>query len=190
MPLTKKIFRETCLRKLKNSSKYNKIYKDSLVNKLLMNELKSVKNKTILFYYPMPNEVNILKVLKKLRQTNHILLPFMVGKSFKVVPYRLPIYASKFGIFEARNSIKKIQKIDIAIVPVVGIDSNLQRIGFGKGMYDRFFSKLQKKPYTLFIQPELCFTKEKVCDDYDVKCDVLLTPKVKMVARKRERYVK
>ncbi len=184
MPLIKKIFRETCLKKLRYSTKHNKIYKDYLVNKKLMDELKNTKGKNILFYYPMANEVNILKVLKKLRQTNNILLPFMVGKSFKVVPYRLPIYASRFGIFEAKNSIKKIQNIDIAIVPVVGIDSNLQRVGFGKGMYDRFFSRLKKKPYTIFIQPELCFSKEKVCDDYDVNCDLMLTSKVKIVARK------
>ena len=183
MPLTKKIFRQTCLKKLRNLSKHNKIYKDYLVNKMLLDELKNTKNKTILFYHPMPDEVNILKSLKILRKTNDILLPFMVGKSFKVVPYRLPIYASKFGIFEAKNSIKKYKNIDIAIVPVVGIDSNLQRVGFGKGMYDRFFSKLRQKPYTIFMQSKSCITKEKVCDEYDVRCDVYLAPKVK-IARK------
>jgi len=187
MPLTKKLFRETCLKKLRNSSKHNKFYRDSLVNKFLLEELKDIKNKTILFYCPMLTEVNIFKILKKVRKTNKILVPFMVGKSFKVVPYRLPLYSNKFGIFEAKNSIKINKKIDIAIVPVVGIDSNLQRVGFGKGMYDRFFAKLKKKPYTVFVQPELCFTKEKVCDDYDVTCDILLTPKVKMIARKWKR---
>ena len=190
MPLTKKRFRENCLKKLRNSSKHNKLYKDSIVMNHLYKKLKFVKNKTILFYCPMPNEVDIRKLLKKLRKTNNILVPFMVGKSFKVVPYRLPLYASKFGIFEAKNSIKKNKKIDIAIVPVIGVDFNLQRIGFGKGMYDRFFAKLKKKPYTIFIQPELCFTKEKVCDDYDISCDVLLTPKVKTITRKWKNNVK
>ncbi|MEA1955744.1 MAG: 5-formyltetrahydrofolate cyclo-ligase [Campylobacterota bacterium] len=178
MPLTKKIFRKTCLDNLKNYSKHNKVYKDSLINNRLLKELKYIKNKKILFYCPLPDEANILKVLKIMRKTNHILVPFMVGKSFKVVPYRLPLRRNKFNIFEAGNTYKKINKIDIAIVPAVGVDSNLQRIGFGKGMYDRFFAKLKIKPYTIFIQPEICFTKETVCDDYDVKCDVLLTPKV------------
>ncbi|MDA3908319.1 MAG: 5-formyltetrahydrofolate cyclo-ligase, partial [Sulfurimonas sp.] len=67
--------------------------------------------------------------------------------------------------------------IDIAIVPTIGVDGKLQRIGFGKGMYDRFFAKLKKKPYTIFIQPEICFTKEFICDDYDIACDLLLTPR-------------
>ena len=41
--------------------------------------------------------------------------------------------------------IRNINNIDIAIVPAVGVDGNLQRIGFGKGMYDRFFEKLQEE---------------------------------------------
>jgi len=190
MPLTKKKFRENCLKKLKNFPKHHKLYRDSLVLKLLSYELRAIKNKTILFYCPMPNEVDIFKILKKLRKTNNILVPFMVGKSFKVVPYRLPLYSSKFGIFEAKNSIKKNKKIDIAIVPVIGVDFNLQRIGFGKGMYDRFFAKLKKKPYTIFIQPKLCFTKEKICDNYDISCDVLLTPDSKTIAKKWKKNVK
>jgi len=183
MTLTKNIFRENCLKKMSNNTKHNKLYKDFLVNQSLYKKLRYMKNKTILFYYPMSNEVNVLKVLGKLRKRNNILVPFMVGKSFKVVPYRLPLYANKFGIFEAKNSIKKNIKIDIAIVPAVGVDDNLQRIGFGKGMYDRFFSRLKNKPYTIFIQPRLCYTHEKVCDDYDVKCDLLLAPRVRKIAK-------
>jgi 5-formyltetrahydrofolate cyclo-ligase len=52
----------------------------------------------------------------------------------------------------------------------------MQRVGFGKGMYDRFFEKLQKRPYTVFIQPKLCHTKEKICDRYDITGDVVITP--------------
>ncbi|MBU0721095.1 5-formyltetrahydrofolate cyclo-ligase, partial [bacterium] len=100
---------------------------------------------------------------------------------FKMVPFRLPLKEKRFGIFEAGNTIRNIKKIDIAIVPAVGVDGNLQRIGFGKGMYDRFFENLKKKPYTIFIQLEFCYTKKYICDSYDVSCDLLLTPKTKIV---------
>jgi len=109
----------------------------------------------------------------------------MEGESFKMVPFRLPLIEKKFGIFEAGNTLRNINKIDIAIVPAVGVDGNFQRIGFGKGMYDRFFAKLKKRPYIIFVQPELCYTKKLLCDDYDVVCDLLLTPKYTMVARVR-----
>jgi 5-formyltetrahydrofolate cyclo-ligase len=100
----------------------------------------------------------------------------MQGESFKMVPFRLPLKKKRFGIFEAGNTLRNINKIDIAIIPTVGVDGNLQRIGFGKGMYDRFFEKLKKRPYTIFIQPEFCYTKNILCDAYDVKGDVLITP--------------
>ena len=178
MTLTKTIFRKKCLDIMKKSTHFNKSYKNHLVNNKLLHLLKNLNNKNILVYYPLNNELDITKTITILRKRNNILLPFMQNKSFKVVPFRLPLKKKKFNIYEAGNSLKKINNIDIAIIPVVGIDGNLQRVGFGKGMYDRFFANLKKKPYTIFIQTDLCSTKELICDSYDVYADLLLTPKV------------
>ncbi|MEA3369795.1 MAG: 5-formyltetrahydrofolate cyclo-ligase [Campylobacterota bacterium] len=186
MALTKTIFRQNCLQKLSKASKHNRLYRNSLLNRRLFSELKGLKNKKILLYYPLQTEANILKVLTKMRQKNEVYIPFMQGESFKMVPFRLPLKKKKFGIFEAGNTNRKINKIDIAVVPIVGVDGNLQRVGFGKGMYDRFFEKLQKRPYTIFIQQEFCYTKESICDSYDVVGDILLTP-TKVMARVKKR---
>jgi len=183
MPLTKAIFRENCLKKIKNSPTHNKLYKDAMINRRLQQELKSVKHKKILIYYPLLFEADITKTIKFIRKKCSIFMPFMQDKSFKIVPFRLPLKKKKFGIYEAGNTIRNIKKIDIAIVPAVGVDGNLQRVGFGKGMYDRFFEKLKKRPYTIFIQSEICYTKKFICDSYDVTCDVLLTPKVRLYNR-------
>lgn len=169
---------------MKSYSVHNKFYKDSLLNLKLLKELKSYKRKKILFYYPLPFEANILKSLKIIRKKCDIFVPFMEGESFKMVPFRLPLRQNQFGIFEAGNTFKKINNIDIAVVPAVGVDINLQRVGFGKGMYDRFFAKLQKKPYTIFIQPEFCYINKSICDSYDVSCDLLLTPKVQLIKKR------
>ena len=178
MSLTKSKFRTNCIRKIQNVSKRkNKLYRDSLVNKKLFKILSKKKFQTILFYYPLSNEVDVRKILQKLRKKKSVFLPFMQGKSFKMVPFRLPLKKKKFAIFEAGNTIRNINKIDIVVVPVIGVDGSMQRVGFGKGMYDRFFAKLQKRPYTIFVQSELCMTQEKICDDYDVVGDILITPK-------------
>jgi 5-formyltetrahydrofolate cyclo-ligase len=58
----------------------------------------------------------------------------------------------------------------------VGIDVTQRRVGFGKGMYDRFFHSTQKKVFMIFVQRESCSTKEFVCDTYDIKCDLYITP--------------
>ena len=183
MILSKELFRKTCLQKMKALPKHNKIYRDSLVNKSLLKALKKVKNKSILFYYPLGFEVDVSKVLIIMRRKTNIYLPFMEGSSFKMVNYRLPLRKKKFDILEAGNSIKKINKIDVAIVPSLGVDVNLQRIGFGKGMYDRFFARLKKKPYTIFIQGHMCYTEQKICDSYDISCDLLITPRKNIAKR-------
>jgi len=189
MPLSKTIFRQNCIKKLNNTSMHYKFYRDAKVNNELLKELKNIKNKKILVYNPMLIESNITKTVNLLRKKCDIYTPFMVEQSFKMVPFRLPLKKKKFGIYEAGNTLRDIKKIDIAIVPVVGVDGNLQRIGFGKGMYDRFFAKLKKKPYIIFIQTELCYTKELICDDYDITCDLLITPQ-KKVENKEKNYVK
>ena len=183
MTLTKPIFRKECLKKIRNNPQHNKLYKDAVLNMKLEQELKKHKYKRILFYYPLPFEANLRKTLQKVRKNHEVFVPFMQGESFKMVPFRLPLKQNKFGIFEAGNTLKNINNIDIAIVPAVGVDGNLQRIGFGKGMYDRFFEKLQKRPYTIFVQPIFCHTNKFICDTYDVACDLLLTPKVRVLSK-------
>jgi len=175
MSITKEEFRRKCLCKTRKKLP-NRYYLNFLLQKKLQVELEKFSGKKkILFYIPLPFEGNILKILQKMRKKHFIFVPFMEGKSFKMVSYRLPLKRKKFGIFEAGNSLRNIKNIDIAIVPVVGIDKDFKRVGFGKGMYDRFFEKLKKKPYTIFVQLQLCQTKESVCDKYDVEGDVLIT---------------
>ncbi len=180
MTLTKNSFRKKCIQKMQKSSKHNKLYKNKLLNKRLLQIItelnKSDKQLKILFYYPLENEGNIVKSLNILRKKHKLYIPFMEGKSFKMVPFRLPLNKKKFGILEAGNSIRNINKIDIAIVPVVGVDGNFQRVGYGKGMYDRFFETLKVRPYTIFVQAQLCQTDQRLCDDYDIEGDVLITP--------------
>ncbi|MCK9455412.1 MAG: 5-formyltetrahydrofolate cyclo-ligase [Sulfurimonas sp.] len=193
MPLTKAIFRRNCLEKIKSSPKHNRFYKNAKIEAKLFLALKkfgNLKNKKILFYTSLPFEANTAKAIQKLRKKCDIFVPFMEGESFKMVPFRLPLKKKKFGIYEAGRSLRDIKSVDIAIVPVVGIDGNLQRVGFGKGMYDRFFAKLKKRPYTIFMQSEFCYTKELICDEYDITCDLIITPNITVqnrnMARKRK----
>jgi len=181
MTPNKETFRKECLRKLKNTTKHNRLYKTALVNQKLYSILKRKKRAKILFYYPLGVEIDLRKVLRHIRRKHDVYIPFMVEQSFKMVPFRLPLSQKKFGIYEAGNTNRNIRKIDIAIVPIVGVDGDLQRIGFGKGMYDRFFETLEKRPYTIFTQVEFCHTKELICDDYDIAGDILLTPKKVMI---------
>jgi 5-formyltetrahydrofolate cyclo-ligase len=50
-----------------------------------------------------------------------------------------------------------------------------KRIGFGKGMYDRFFDRLGYKPIMVFTQLILCKSEKILSDNYDIQADYIIT---------------
>jgi 5-formyltetrahydrofolate cyclo-ligase len=82
----------------------------------------------------MPIEADVEYLMKKYRKKLKILTPFIEGESFKMVQYRLPLKRNSFDIYEPPNSKKVQKKVDMIIVPVVGVDGDFKRVGFGKGM--------------------------------------------------------
>lgn len=176
--MKKKEFRSHCLRQLKKAS--SRAYrKDKKVLDDLYHYIISAKATHIMLYLPLKMEVNMYPLIKRLRkEKKHLYVPFMEGKSFRLVKYRLPLRKKQFGIKETLDSKQyRIKQIDIAIVPIVGVDVTHRRVGFGKGMYDRFFEKNKKNiKQVVFVARELCYAKEMVTDHYDVKADIILTP--------------
>jgi 5-formyltetrahydrofolate cyclo-ligase len=181
--LSKERFREISLEKLKHAAK-EKYFKNShTVVKTLEKILKSLQFKTIALYIPLKIEVDIRKIFPKLRLNKTIYVPFMECVSFKLVKYRLPVWKKKFNILEPANSCGFRQKVDIIVVPVIGVDGDLRRVGFGKGMYDRFFTALKPQPFTIFVQLVKCYTQIKLCKAYDTQADIYITPTDIMIKR-------
>ena len=168
-------FRKSCIKRLKFTSVTSKYYKDKIVIKKLENFINRSKAKNILLYIPFGIEVNVNPLINKLRKNKNVYVPYMEGDSFKIVKYRLPLQKKKFGIKEPNNSFFKAEKIDLAIVPIVGVDAIGKRIGFGKGMYDRFFDRLSYKPTLVFTQLILCQSDKILSESYDIQADYIIT---------------
>ncbi len=175
--MDKKSFRVACIEKLKKIRKNSYYSSDKRLNRWLYKEIKKRKCKVVMLYIPLSTEINISDLIKWLRKENvTLLVPFMVGKSFRLVKYRLPLKIKKFSVKEPNNSTKIYKKIDLSIVPVIGIDKTFRRIGFGKGFYDRFFGKKSAHiKEVLFIGREMCISDKNITDDYDVEGDIYLT---------------
>ncbi len=165
-----------CLERLRRAAKTSRIVRNRIVLKRVEAIVRAYMPRSVLLYLPMEHEVDPRPLLRYLRRRCTVFVPFMEGESFKLVQYRLPLRRKRFGIEEPNNSHFYLPKIDLAVVPVVGVDGRLRRIGFGKGMYDRFFASLEEKPLTLFVQLSKCYTKEKITDSFDVQADIYITP--------------
>jgi 5-formyltetrahydrofolate cyclo-ligase len=172
----KNIFRTDSKKKLEKFYKQGKIKRDKLVVEKLEKLIYENGYKNILLYIPLKYEVDTTKLIKRIRPKVNIFVPFMEGVSFKMVKFRLPLYRKKFNIREPKNSYARVPKIDLAIVPVLGVDGAFKRIGFGKGMYDRFFESLNSSPKVVFVQLGECFTQEFLCESHDIRADIYITP--------------
>ena len=175
---SKKLFRQECLKRMKKVSLSKHYSKDKKIVHSLYTIIEQYHAQNIMLFLPMDTEVNLYPLIRHLRKKGKMLyVPFMEGKSFRLVKYRLPLKKKQFGIKEPNDSRQyRVKNIDIAIVPIVGLDSTYRRVGFGKGMYDRFFEKHNKNiKQTIFVTRELCYSREVVTDHYDVRADMIVT---------------
>ena len=168
-------FRKSCIKRLKYVALFSKYSKNKRVIKKLKSIIRISGAKNILLYIPLEMEVDITLLITELKKKKIVYVQFMEDDIFKIVKYRLPLHKKKFNIKEPTNSFLKPNKIDLAVVPIVGIDALNKRIGFGKGMYDRFFYRLKYRPKIVFIQLELCKSKEILSDNYDIEADYIIT---------------
>ena len=136
---------------------------------------------TIAGYYPSNYEVNILKFLQNATTKKFkIVLPVIrsSGKmSFKSWIFKEPLYVSKFGTLEPKNSNEEITP-DLIMVPLVAFDNQLNRIGYGKGYYDRILQKISKiKKKTIFLGIAYSFQKCRriPVNKHDFKLDYIFT---------------
>ena len=140
-------------------------------------------NKKIIIggYYPSNYDVNILSFLEEASKKKFkIALPVVQSSTvmcFRSWKIKKPLYVSQFGILEPENRKQEIIP-DLIIVPLVAFDEQLNRIGYGKGYYDRSLRKIKKKKKkTVFLGVAYNFQKYKKIpiNKYDFKLDYIFT---------------
>ena len=96
---------------------------------------------------------------------------------FKTWKFKEPLNISKFGTLEP-NNIKKEVVPDLIMVPLVAFDKQLNRVGYGKGYYDRSLkkiSKIKKKTISLGIAYSFQKCTKIPTNKYDFKLDYIFT---------------
>ncbi len=132
-------------------------------------------------YYPFNYEIDDLEILYLLEKKNFkISLPIIKKNNqmnFFKWSFNDPLKINKFGIPEPILS--KIVYPDILLVPLVGYDNNLNRLGYGGGFYDRYIKKIEK--IKKIIKIGLAFSYQKInympINQYDKKLDFIITEK-------------
>ncbi|MDR2763930.1 MAG: 5-formyltetrahydrofolate cyclo-ligase [Tannerella sp.] len=94
-------------------------------------------------YHALPDEVQTTVFLEKWRRHRQILLPAVQGEAMIFLPYQgeNTLCEGAFHIMEPAGQVEKaFAEPELIIVPGVAFDRRLNRLGRGKGYYDRFLS--------------------------------------------------
>lgn len=161
----------------KLSKEFVKTNSDTICTKLLSSKEYSNAN-NILCYMSIKNEVDVLPIIERaLIDNKNVYLPKVNGEYMDF--YR--IYNSNecdkgaFGILEPKETDIFDEDDGLVIVPLVGFDEELHRIGFGAGYYDKYFSK-----HNTLTKIAVAYEFQKTdtlfeIDKYDISMDYVYT---------------
>jgi len=145
-------------------------------------------------YFPANFEVNILNFISESKNKNFEFgLPVIESgnkMNFRYWSEDEPLYLNKFGIIEPQFK-NKIIKPDIILVPLVAFDKKLNRIGYGKGYFDRALKELSKEKEILTIGIAFSFQECSYIpfEKHDYKLDCILTDKKLIYNKENENFI-
>ncbi len=153
----------------------NKEDKSNIITNKIINNTKYINSSNIALYKSLDSEVNLDYLINySLDNNKKVYLPKVDGDklTFYEINKNTKYVKSEFGVLEPIGD-KIMNSCDLIIVPGVVFDKNNNRMGFGKGYYDRFLCN--KKIYKIGV----CFKEQIVknieVNEWDIKMDEVIT---------------
>lgn len=132
--------------------------------------------KSILVYWSLPDEVQTHSFIGKWYTSKNILLPLVVENDLELRVFSgMDCLEARppFGILEPVNgALASISEVEMVIVPGVAFDLNGNRMGRGKGYYDRLLK--QKNIYKVGVCFSFQLVNEVPTNNDDVKMNKII----------------
>lgn len=139
-------------------------------------ELEQIES--IALYAPIRNEVETKGLFSHLSSQKRVLYPRVKGERLEFVPVRslADLSQGSYGVLEPEEGDQEdLGEIGAVVLPGVAFDLRGERIGFGKGFYDRTLAHYRGVKiglgYDFQVLPEI------PRDDHDVFCHLVITEK-------------
>ena len=133
------------------------------------------KSNVVALYYSMKSEVDTKELIKEsLVLGKKVLLPRIINKNkmiFIEVNENTKYEKNTFGVMEPIGV--ENNNIDLMICPGVAFDNSNNRLGYGRGYYDKYLSK-----HDIF-KVGICYKEQLVekldVEEHDIKMDFVIT---------------
>ena len=127
-------------------------------------------------YYPIGSEILTQDIIQELlSNAKEVFLPKVIGDKmeFRRIVDFSNLEKGSFDIMEPKDDCKVDNKLDVILIPTVGITPKGIRLGYGHGFYDRFL--VENKVTTISLILEKQVVKNIPKSEHDVIIDWIVT---------------
>ena len=131
--------------------------------------------KSVLLYWSTPDELPTREIVEKWSLAKQVILPTVNGDDLILKQYH-PNEKMKqglLGIWEPDSVENFVGKVDLVIVPGIAFDRKMNRLGRGKGYYDRFFKN--NNPIKIGVGFDFQLLNVIPSTEMDIKMDKIVT---------------
>lgn len=164
-----------------NEAEYHRLCRMAIENFFLHGNLGLVNTLHLYLAVIEKKEADTWPIIDRLkRESPHIriVIPKMAGRNLEHYYFEglHQLDQNPFGIFEPTHGTPTdLERLDAVVVPLLAADKQGNRVGYGRGYYDRFLkdcpSQCRKIGLSLFG------LEDKIdADEWDVKLDMVVTP--------------
>lgn len=144
---------------------------------LLENHASFLMAEKILMYHSLTDELSTHDFINRWTGRKSFFLPRVNGVNLEILPYdRSRLALGAFHIEEPTgDDVHDISEIELIVVPAVAYDRRGNRVGRGKGYYDRMLG--DTKAIKIGIAYDFQVFDEIEADPHDVPVDIIITDK-------------
>ena len=135
---------------------------------------------SVFTYISYGSEVDTFSFINYLLDSGkNVYVPKCDTEKCEMCPVRITsldnLHKNKYGILEPVDNGNMDDIIDVIIFPGLVFDKTGNRIGYGKGYYDKFFSSLNFCPPKIGVCYDFQILDSIPADNNDVKMDMIIT---------------
>ena len=141
----------------------------------------------ILMYHSLPDELSTISFLRKWKDIKSFFLPRVNGVNLDILPYdETRLELGSFHIEEPQGETTvDPSEIELIVVPAGAYDRAGNRLGRGKGFYDRLLSTTRASK--IGVGYEFQLLDSLPAEEHDVPMDMIITQNTTIVVRKNPR---
>ena len=142
----------------------------------------------ILLYHSLPDELSTREFLDKWSGRKHFFLPRVNGVNLDILPYdRSHMALGAFHIEKPQgDDTADINSIELIVVPAIAYDKRGNRVGRGKGYYDRLLQSTAATKIGVGYDFQL-ISEDIPVEPHDVAVDIVITDRRMLVIHHRRR---